>query len=74
MTYDRERETIVTTDRRDNSTVGLIVGIIVILLLILLAIWYFGLAGGAGPSQSTAPGGGVTSPGVESVMPSASPS
>jgi hypothetical protein len=71
MNVERERETIVTTERRDNSTVGLIVGIVIILLLILAAIWYFGMAGGAGPGQTNAPGGGgIESPAAPSVAPS----
>ena len=81
MTYQRERETVVTAEERPpRSGLGTIVAIVVLLLLILAAIWFFGLAGNQGGG---APGGGATtapsgqeSVPAESTMPSleASPS
>ena len=59
MTYERDRETVVTTERRDGPGMGTILGIVILLLLILAAIWYFGLGGGGG-GPTTAPGGGAT--------------
>jgi hypothetical protein len=59
MTYERDRETVVTTERRDGPGMGTILGIVILLLLILAAIWYFGM-GGAGGGPTTAPGGGAT--------------
>lgn len=59
MTYERDRETVVTTGRRDGPGMGTILGIVILLLLILAAIWYFGMGGG-GAGPTTAPGGGAT--------------
>jgi hypothetical protein len=77
MTYERDRETVVTTERRDGPGMGTILAIVVVLVLILLAIWYFGMGGG-GAGPTTAPGGGVTTeptaPALESPPMEASPS
>lgn len=77
MTYERDRETVVTTDRRDGPGMGLILGIVILLLLILAAIWYFGMGGG-GAGPTTAPGGGATNeptaPAMESPSVEVSPS
>jgi hypothetical protein len=78
VTYERDRETVVTTDRRDGPGMGTILAIVLLALLILAAIWYFGLGGGnANPSSN--PGGGgasqsqvVESPSLDEASPSAS--
>jgi hypothetical protein len=77
MTYERDRETVVTTDRRDGPGMGTILGIVILVLLILAAVWWFGLGGGGGAGPTTAPGGGATdaptAPALESPPMEASP-
>jgi hypothetical protein len=70
-----EHDTVVVSNGRDNSAVGLIVGVLVV-IIIIAAIWFFALGPGAG--QRGGGGGGTqdqpaaTQPAVE--LPSQAPS
>ena len=52
MTQQHDHDTVVVSEDRGNSSMGLILGIIGI-IIVLAAVWYFAMGPGSTPSSTT---------------------